>query len=398
MSASRTTRGKGSALLRAELSWEAGEVPAAVDACYDALREHERDARVHALLGDLFLAGDFYEEAIVAASRAIELDAECAPAYLALGMAYDRRGGMWDRSVLVWAELAEVVPDLVTAHVQLGEALSAASFEEEAIAAWRQALELDPNESRAMYNLAVSALKAEGMTTALPGFRRAGQLDPSEDQFFFGLSASGGTARSAPAVAALAADSQSRIAGAFAHALAEDYFAASEVIRELLAENPDDAEALSLAAFLYLKQEATNEAMAVALRSLAVNAKTSGAVYVLGSAFARMRGLERNATRVFGALAKAVPGHPMSHVLLAESQLGVQRYSEAKSSYLRAVRLDPTVVRARFGLAAVLLAEGEHSRAAYEISRAAYHDTKRQALFAALYHDYAGGGRSYDAG
>ena len=31
---------------------------------------------------------------------------------------------------------------------------------------------------------------------------------------------------------------------------------------------PDDAEALALAGFLYLKQEAVNEAMAVALRSL----------------------------------------------------------------------------------------------------------------------------------
>ena len=94
---------------------------------------------------------------------------------------------MWDQSILVWHELAEVRPELVTAHVQLGEAFAAAAFPDEAIDAWKPALELDPRESRAMYNLAVAALKREGMATALPGFRKAGELDPSQDDFFFSL-------------------------------------------------------------------------------------------------------------------------------------------------------------------------------------------------------------------
>ena len=71
-----------------------GHVAHAVTACYEALSSDERDPMIHALLADLFLDGDFYEEAIRSASRAIELDADCAPAYLSLGMAYDRRGGM----------------------------------------------------------------------------------------------------------------------------------------------------------------------------------------------------------------------------------------------------------------------------------------------------------------
>jgi hypothetical protein len=55
------------------------------------------------------------------------------------------------------------------------------------------------------------------------------------------------------------------------------------------------------------------------------------------------------------------------------------------------VELDPTLVRARFGLAAALLAEGEHARAHHEIRRAAYHDTRRQGLFWKLYDAYAEG-------
>jgi len=78
-------------------------------------------------------------------------------------------------------------------------------------------------------------------------------------------------------------------------------------------------------------------------------------------------------------------------VLLAESLLSLSRFGAAKSAYLRAVELDPTCVRARFGLAAVLLTEGEYARAHWEIRRAAYHDTRRQGLFWTLYDDYAEG-------
>lgn len=368
-----------------------GQVAHAVEAAYEALRLEDGDALVHALLAELFLTGDFYDEAIAAASRAIELDPDCAPAYLALGLAYDRRGGMWDQSILVWHELAEVRPDVVTAHVQLGEAFASAAFEEEAIEAWKKALELDPHEARAMYNLAVAALKKEGMATALPGFRKAGELDPSQDDFFFALAGVYDDGTPAPDPSEVAADRDSRLDAAYALAFEEDFFVAADMIRLILDDNPDDADALALAGYLYLKQEAVNEAMAVSLRALAVSTRTPTAVYVLGASFAKRTGLNRNAARVFGALAKAVPDEPMPHVLLAESLLGLQRYGQAKQAYLRAVELDPTFVRARFGLAAVLLTEGEHFLAQHEVRRAAYHDTRRQQLFWRLYDDYAEG-------
>jgi tetratricopeptide (TPR) repeat protein len=383
--------GRSQQALLAEGLARQGHVAPAVDACYQALRNDDADPLVHALLADLFLSGDFYDEAIASATRAIELDPECAPAFLALGLAYDRRGGVWDQSILVWHELAEVAPDLVTAHVQLGEAFSAAAFDTEAIEAWRTALELDATEARAMYNLAVAALKREGMATALPGFRKAGELDPSQDDFFFSLAGVYDDGTPAPDPTAVAPDRDARLAAAFALAFEEEFFSAADLIRLILDENPDDAEALALAGYLYLKQEAANEAMAVALRSLAVSTRTPTAVYVLGAAFAKRPGLNRNSARVFGALAKAVPDHPMPHVLLAESLLSLQRFSQAKASYLRAVELDPACVRARFGLAAVLLTEGEHARAHWEIRRAAYHDTRRQGLFWLLYDAYAEG-------
>lgn len=368
-----------------------GHMQPAVEACYQALRIDEGEALAHCLLAELMLVGDFYDEAIAAASRAIELDPDCSPAYLALGLAYDRRGGMWDQSILVWHELAEVEPDLVTAHVQLGEAFSAAAFDDEAIEAWRRALELDPTEARAMYNLAVAALKREGMATALPGFRKAGELDPSQDDLFFALAGIYDDGNPAPDPAMVPEDRQARLDAAGALAFEEDFFSAAGLIRLILDDDPGDADALGLAAYLYLKQEATNEAVACALRALAISTRTPTAVYVLGVAFSKRPGLARNASRVFSALARAVPKHPMPHVLLAESLLGLQKYSQAAAAYRTALRLDPACVRARFGLAAVLFTEGRFAEASWEIRRAAYHDTRRQGLFWELYDSYAEG-------
>lgn len=368
-----------------------GHVQPAVEACYQALKIDDSEPRTHCLLAELLLSGDFYDEAIAAASRAIEIDPECSPAYLALGLAYDRHGGMWDQSILVWHELAEVEPELVTAHVQLGEAFEAAAFDEEAIEAWRAALELDPAEPRAMYNMAVAALKKEGVAIALPGFRKAGELDPSQDDLFFALADIVDDGNPAPDPMDVAKDRRSRLDAAGALAFEEDFFSAAELLRLVLDEDPDDPEALGIAAYLYLKQEAVNEAMACALRALSISTRTPTAVYALGMAFSKRAGLDRNAARVFAALARAVPKHPMPHVLYAESLLGLQKYGQAQESYRKAIALDPTCVRARFGLAAVLLTEGRYAEASWEVRRAAYHDTKRQGLFWDLYDTYAEG-------
>lgn len=383
--------GRSQPSLLAEGLARQGQIAPAVDAAYQALHFDETDSLVHVILADLFLAEDFYAEAIASATRAIEIDPECGPAYLCLGLAYDRHGGMWDQSILVWHELAEVVPDLVTAHVQLGEAFAAASFDDEAIDAWRRALELDPTDARAMYNLAVAALKKEGMATALPGFRKAGELDPTQDDFFFTLAGIRDDGDPAPDPAEIAPDRDSRLAAAGALAFEEDYFAAADLLRLVLDERPEDAFALGLFAYLYLKQEAVNEAMAIALRALSIDARTPTAVYVLGGSFTKRPGLDLSASRVFTALAKAVPTHPMSHVLLGESLLALQKFGRAKEAYEKALVLDPSCVRARFGLAAVLLTEGRAADAQWETRRAAYYQTKRQGLFWRLFDAYAEG-------
>lgn len=386
------TAGRSQEVLLAEGLARQGQLAPAVEACYAALRIDDGAPHAHALLAELMLAGDFYDEAIKAATRAIELDPDCSPAYLDLGLAYDRRGGMWDQSILVWHELVEVVPDLVTAHVQLGEAFAAAAFDEESVDSWRRALEIDPKDARAMYNLAVTALRREGVPTALPGFRKAGELDPSQDELFFELARIGPLPDNLPDPDEVPDERDALLKAAGILARAEDYFSALDLVGGALDLDASDADALALAGYMYLKQEAVNEAMAVSLRALMIDRGNACAIYDLGVAYARLPGLNRHAARVFAALAKLADRHPMPHVLLAESLMGLQRYSHATASYRRAVTLDPACVRARFGLAAALLTEGRHAEADWEIRRAAYYDTKRQGLFWQLYDAYVGGG------
>lgn len=380
------------ALVSAEELARSGAVGAAVEACFEALALDDREPRAHALLAHLMLEGDFYDQAIAEATQAIEIDPDCSAAYLALGLAYDRRGGMSDQSVLVWHELSEVVPDLVTAHVQLGEAFAAAAFEDDAVESWKRALELDPKEARATYNLAIASLKREGMALALPLFRQAGELDPSQDELFFHLL---GVKEAPPGpidTSRVKPTREARVGAAGFALRGDDMFAAADLLRLTLDENPDDPEALALASYAYLKQEAANESMACSLRALSLDPELHTALYCLGVVYARRTGLNRHAARVFIALAKKAGAHALVHVLLAESLMGLQRFEAASKAYRLAVRLDPACVRARFGLAASYLTEGRFAEAQWEIRRAAYYDTKRQGLFWRLYDEYAGVG------
>lgn len=376
-------------LVSAERLLRQGQTALAIEACLRALGSGEDDVGAHALLAQSLLEADYFEGAIRSAETAIELDPSCAAAYLTLGLALDRLGGAWDRSVLVWQELAEVAPTLSAAHVCLGEALSAAAFEDEAIDAWHRALEIDPRDARAMYDLALAALRKHGMATALPGFRKAGALDRSQDDYFFALCGPLAASDEPARAGADGSERDSRLRTAYSLAREGELIAAALEVRDVLALDASDADALALAGYLYLAQESGNEAMAVSLRSLVVSAKTPAAVYVLGQAFARVRGLQANAARVLGALAVAVPHHPMSHVLLAESLLGLVRLSDARAAYDRAIELDPGLVRARFGRAAVYAAQGEHEAATYEARRAAFHDTRRSDVFSRLYREYS---------
>lgn len=344
-------------LRRAESIARTGAIAPAVRAAHGARAAGAKSARANALLAHLMISAACYEEAVEFASAAIEADSACAPAYLCLGAAYDLRGAMYDRSVLVWDELTEVLPNSAIGYVQLGEAFAAVSLDDEAVAAWRRALEVDRFESRAMYGLAVVALKRDGPSAALPLLRSGGELDGGQQAFF------------------------RRLCGGLEPSLA----------RFALDENADNAEALAVAAYGYVAKDAVSEAIACALRAMAISAQTPAAVFALGLACAKRPALVSTTTTVFEALSRAVPAHPLPHALLAESLIGLRRYAGAAAAYRVALERDAACVRARFGLAAMLLAEARHSEASWQLRQATRIDLASRGVFWRLYDAYAEG-------
>lgn len=369
-----------------------GDVAGALSACERQLSADEGDARTHCLFAALMLGEGFNEPAAAAASRAIEIDTECAAAYLVLGLAYDRVFGMGDRSILVWHELAEVVPDLAIAHVQLGESLYSAGLHSEALDAWNHALTLSPRHPRTMYLLALAALKREGIAAALGGFRRAGEFDPDQDEFFFALAGFEHLACPAAAfdIAHIGSGVARRLEAAYACASHGRYFEGSELIRAVLSESPEEVSALALAAHLYLKQDAVNEATACALRAVTLDGRSAVAICAVGMAFARRPALAHHTARLFSALAELASEHAMSFVLLGESEFALQHYAAAGEAYSRGVELDTGCVRALFGEAAVALTQGDHTRAEWAVRRAARADIERGGYFWTLYDRPAG--------
>ena len=222
--------------------------------------------------------------------------------------------------------------------MQLGEAFAAAAFEDEAVDSWKRALELDPKEARATYNLAIASLKREGMALALPLFRQAGELDPSQDELFFALAGREGGAlptnrstrqRWSPRRAArLGGRRHSRCCG-------RGPVRGGELVRLVLDENPDDPEALALAAYAYLKQEAANEADGVRdAGALARYPELPAALYSLGVVYAQAhRTLAATRPASSSRSPSARPEHALVHVLLAESLLGLQRFEPAGKAY-----------------------------------------------------------------
>lgn len=344
-----------------------GRIDAAVRVCYETLALDDRDAGVHALLAQLMVLLGCDAEAIAAATRAIELDSGCAPAYLALGTAYDRSGTARDQALLVWHELAELTPEWPEAHVRLAEAYGAVDMDDDAEECWERALALDPHGVRALWGRSLVALRREGVGPALEFVRAAAEVDPEHDEFVRALATRAAASR-AGAVGEVRATAHAAAIEALAR---DDALGALREARVALSADAGDALALAAASAAFQRQGADHEALATALRALEIEPDLPVTLAVLSQALHGWPGLARRRARVVIALAKAAPEEPHAHILLAESLLGLARFEQAEHAYRAALRLDAASVRAQYGLALVRLAQGSYADSSREARRGA---------------------------
>ncbi len=86
--------------------------------------------------------------------------------------------GRVDEAIAQVREALRADPEIVEAHVLVGNFQSKAGRLEEAVRAYRQALLLDPEHQGAVFSLALAYKKMGRLDEALAGFGRAQQLDP----------------------------------------------------------------------------------------------------------------------------------------------------------------------------------------------------------------------------
>jgi len=185
----------------------------------------------------------------------------------------------------------------------------------------------------------------------------------------------------------------------------KNYEKAGEKIFELLAQDPDDVEALSVMGLVYVKQgrlmdasklakrsleidpdqslpysvlarakfqtSGFEEALDLARQALRIDSKAFSAYKVIGEVYLR-QGLIKDALTVFKEAIKPEPGDPDMLNLLGSGYIKAKQYDNALQILLKAQEIDPNLPGVHFNLALVYAHFQEGKKAMKHIDRAEY--------------------------
>ncbi|MCI0451245.1 MAG: tetratricopeptide repeat protein [Candidatus Latescibacteria bacterium] len=119
----------------------------------------------------------YYDSAVTAYARAVEIDSAYSKAYVNMGLAYDAATKRADaRRVL--RKAIEVNPNDVLAYCHLGQIEQGYGDYAEAIRLYQKALVIDPNSAQAHYNLGLAFAEKKLFKEALVEWETVIALDP----------------------------------------------------------------------------------------------------------------------------------------------------------------------------------------------------------------------------
>lgn len=119
----------------------------------------------------------YYDSAVTAYQRAVDLDSTYSKAYVNMGLAYDAGQRRADaRRVLKKA--IEVNPKDVLAYCHLGLVEQSYGNYGEAVKLYQEALKLDPNSAQAHYNLGLAFAETKVFKEAMVEWEKVIALDP----------------------------------------------------------------------------------------------------------------------------------------------------------------------------------------------------------------------------
>jgi len=158
-----------------------GDSPKAVRLVEERLKVNPNDAKLHTMLGTLYLASKQYAPAITELQRSITLDPKFVNPYLQLGRAYQEQGQV-DGAIQQFERAVAIQPKFPPLLTLLGNLYLEKKNYARARQYYEQALAVDPNFAIAAGNLAWLATQDGGnLDVALSLAQKARQLMPDLD-------------------------------------------------------------------------------------------------------------------------------------------------------------------------------------------------------------------------
>jgi arylsulfatase A-like enzyme/Tfp pilus assembly protein PilF len=232
-------------------------------------------------------------------------------------------------------------PEVVEAHLLLGNVLKKARRTEEALASYRAALERDPDHQEALYSLALAYKDLARLDDSLAGFERLEQLDPKNGKVLWQLG-----------------DIWMR-KGSFAEAEA--------VLKRALGQDLDRTRFLLKLGECYLEMKRPDEAETTLRQALAARPDLPGAHFDLGLLY-EDRGQPSRAIGEYEAELSRNPKGYRALFNLAKLLQGAGRGPEAVARFREVVALQPGFGTGHLYLAKALLDAGD-LRGAEEAAR-----------------------------
>jgi tetratricopeptide (TPR) repeat protein len=345
----------------------------AIEACQRVLAVDGSDPFAHALLAELFDRTGFWERAVAHATKAIEHDPGCLPAYLSLGSAYGALSDSADQAILVFHELAELVPDSPVPQALLGDAYMAIYHTDEALEALERASELDAGWSRPQFSAALAYQMRGDATREGEAWSKARERDRAGEDLFFGLNRIPDVdpTRAPVPDPPWPEDLQERLRLAEALLRADMLNDAAAVAKSVLSERPESDRALGDLAAVYIRQEMTNEAMILARRAFDLNGGNLGARHILATTYRRRPRLLAAAAELWEGIVAAEPRHAVVHALVGETRLDLGDEEAGVAALFKSIDIDPRQPRPLYALASLYLAGGMHAEARLTMRQAA---------------------------
>lgn len=153
----------------------------ALETLKDLAARYPEDKRVRMQLGTVYYSQEMYDKAVASFDKALELDADYAPAYNLKGYSY-MAAHDYPMAETAFSKYVELLPDEANPHDSYADLLSKMGRHDKAIAHYREAVNLDPKFNFSQLKIGTSHIFLGKYDQAREAFRRAEGMVP--DPYF----------------------------------------------------------------------------------------------------------------------------------------------------------------------------------------------------------------------